>query len=83
MLEDDLAKVAEMIDTEAEEMITPFLTQRDALVKELADIRNRRGNLVSSLRVRNHQDDILTLQAKLKENLSKLSEQLERLKKDA
>ncbi|EBO6090763.1 exonuclease SbcC [Salmonella enterica] len=83
VLEDDLAKVAEMIDTEAEEMITPFLTQRDALVKELADIRNRRGNLVSSLRVRNHQDDILTLQAKLKENLSKLSEQLERLKKDA
>ncbi|MHC3489611.1 exonuclease SbcC [Pectobacterium brasiliense] len=83
VLEDDLAKVAEMIDTETKEMITPFLTQRDALVKELADIRNRRGNLVSNLRVRNHQDDILTLQAKLKENLSKLNEQLDRLKKDA
>lgn len=79
----DLKKVSEMIDSETKEMITPFLTQRDALLKEVVSTRKRRENLVSSLRVRNHQADILARQKTLTENLEKLNEQLERLKEKA
>ena len=79
----DLIKVSGMIDSETKEMITPFLTQRDALLKEAVSTRKRRENLVSSLRVRNHQADILARQKTLTENLEKLNEQLERLKEKA
>lgn len=37
-LEGDLNKVSEMIDTEAKQFITPFLTQRDALLKEMTSV---------------------------------------------
>lgn len=82
-LEEDFNKSASMIDVETKDMITPFLTQRDAFLKESSDLRNKRLNLVSSLRIRNHQEEILNAQAKLKDNLAKLSDELERMRNEA
>ncbi|AUX71585.1 double-stranded DNA repair protein Rad50 [Erwinia pyrifoliae] len=82
-LEEDLNKSASMIDTETKDMITPFLTQRDAFLKEANDLKNRRASLVSSLRVRNHQEDILNAQSRLKDNLIKLQDELERMRSEA
>ncbi|MGM3173255.1 AAA family ATPase [Dickeya lacustris] len=82
-LEEDLNKSASMIDTETKDMITPFLTQRDAFLKEANDLKNRRANLVSSLRIRNHQEEILNAQSRLKDNLIKLQDELERMRSEA
>ncbi|HEJ8623591.1 TPA: AAA family ATPase [Klebsiella michiganensis] len=82
-LEEDLNKSASMIDIETKDMITPFLTQRDSFLKVSSDLRNKRSNLVSSLRVRNHQEEILNAQAKLQENLKKLNDELERMRENA
>lgn len=82
-INEDLRKVSELLDTETKEMITPFLTQRDGLLTQQMGFRKRRENLVSDLKVRNHQNDILEKQSLLSDNLSKLSEELERLKESA
>ncbi|EEW2250048.1 exonuclease SbcC, partial [Escherichia coli] len=83
ILEKDLLKVSEMIDSESREMITPFLTQRDTLIKEVVSTKKQRENLVSSLRVRNHQEEILVRQKTLIDNLEKLNEELDRLRSNA
>ncbi|KHG48280.1 AAA domain protein [Enterobacter hormaechei subsp. xiangfangensis] len=83
ILEKDLIKVSEMIDSESREMITPFLTQRDTLIKEIVSTKKQRENLVSSLRVRNHQEEILVRQKTLIDNLEKLNEELDRLRSNA
>lgn len=83
ILEKDLTKVSEMIDSESKEMITPYLTQRDSLIREVVSTKKHRENLVSSLRVRNHQEDILARQKTLTDNLGKLNEELDRLKDKA
>lgn len=80
IIDNDLKEVSQMIDTEAKSMVAPFLTQRDALVQKLSNTKSKRDNLVSSLRVRNHQEDILNQQVVLKDNLKKLNDELERLK---
>ncbi len=64
-------------------MITPFLTQRDTLIKEVVSTKKQRENLVSSLRVRNHQEEILVRQKTLIDNLEKLNEELDRLRSNA
>lgn len=79
-LEGDLNKVSEMIDTEAKQFITPFLTQRDALLKEMTSAGKKRESLISSLRVRNHQDELLTKQKTISDNIETLVEKLDDLK---
>lgn len=79
-LEGDLNKVSEMIDTEAKQFITPFLTQRDALLKEMTSAGKKRESLISSLRVRNHQDELLTKQKTISDNIETLIEKLDDLK---
>lgn len=79
-IESDLNKVSEMIDTEAKQFITPFLTQRDALLKEMTSAGKKRESLISSLRVRNHQDELLTKQKTISDNIENLIEKLDGLK---
>lgn len=83
ILEKDILKIRGMIDSESKEMITPFLTQRDSLIKEVISTKKHRENLVSSLKVRNHQEDILVRQKTLMDNLKKLNEELDRLREKA
>lgn len=54
----DLDRAREMIDTEAKEMITPFLTQRDTLIKQIASSKQEKNQQVGNIRIRNQQQKI-------------------------
>ncbi|HCY2259916.1 TPA: AAA family ATPase, partial [Escherichia coli] len=82
-LEADLNKVSGMIDTEAKQFITPFLTQRDSLLKEITSVSKKREALVSSLKVRNRQEELLTKQKSLTDNIETLIEKLNDLRVNA
>lgn len=79
----DLIKARKMLDTESLEMITPYLTQRDTLVKEIASHEKMRESYVNSLKIRNQQSQMLKSFEKLNEDISLLQEQLGDMKKNA
>lgn len=80
---EDLAKAREMLDTESKTMITPYLTQRDALVKEIASKKQIRTQFVSSIRIRNQQQKIHDSYENTKLNIEQLQSRLSELKKTA
>lgn len=51
-------KVRNMIDEEFKDSITPYIAERDAIVRELAQLDGSREELIHSLRVRNTQETI-------------------------
>ncbi|KYN66482.1 exonuclease SbcC [Pantoea agglomerans] len=82
-LEVDLQKVSEMIDTETAGFVTPYLTQRDSLLKEMTSVSKKRESLVASLRVRNHQQDLLSKQNTISDNIATITDKLELLREKA
>lgn len=80
---EDLNKARELLDTESESMITPYLTQRDALVKELSAKRQIRNQLVVNLKIRNSQKSIHDQYMQCNAEVTRLEERLEELKKSA
>lgn len=80
---EDLSKARELLDTESESMITPYLTQRDALVKELSAKRQFRSQLVVNLKIRNSQKSIHDQYEQCNAVVVRLEERLEELKKSA
>lgn len=82
-LEGELLKVRTMIDEENSNMVTPFLTQRDALLKELNRSEERRNNLVSTLKLRNQLNKIIEKIAQYESRLISLNETLDELKSKA
>ena len=79
----DLVKARQMLDTESSEMITPYLTQRDTLIKEIASHEKMRESYVNSLKIRNQQSQMLKSFEKLNEDISLLQEQLGNMKQNA
>lgn len=79
----DLIKVRKLIDSEAQEMITPYLTQRDALVKEISQQEKVREGLVRNLKVRNQQEELLKKQDDLTKDIADLLDRLKKLKESA
>ncbi|EPZ6036693.1 exonuclease SbcC [Pseudomonas aeruginosa] len=79
----DLAKAREMLDTESEGMVTPYLTQRDSLIKEIASNKQSRTHLVTSIRVRNQQQKIHDAYENINLIIRQLDERLAELKKTA
>ena len=79
----DLVKIRQMLDTESSEMITPYLTQRDTLVKEIAYHEKMRESYASSLKIRNQQNQMFKSFEKLNDDIALLQEQLEDMKKSA
>ncbi|MFK71234.1 hypothetical protein EEN95_18790 [Salmonella enterica] len=82
-LEDVLLKVRSMIDEENANMVTPFLTQRDALLKELNRSEERRKNLVSTLKLRNQLNKIIERIAQYESRLIHLNDTLTELTNEA
>lgn len=80
---EDLNKARELLDTESESMITPYLTQRDALIKELSAKRQFRSQLVVNLKIRNSQKNIYDQYEQCSAVVARLEERLEELKKSA
>jgi len=79
----DILKARDLIDTEAREMITPFLTQRDTFVQEIAKHQQIRKKLADDLKIRNQQEKIYKSYELLKASITSLEEQLEKLKQNA
>lgn len=79
----DLAKAREMLDTESKAMITPFLIQRDSLIKEIATSTQSRAHLVTSIRVRNQQQKIHDSYENVVLIIKQLNERLADLKASA
>ncbi|MBD8482360.1 AAA family ATPase [Pseudomonas coleopterorum] len=79
----DIAKAREMLDTESEGMVTPYLTQRDSLVREIASRQESRNHLINNIKVRNQQQKIHDAYENILLVIKQLDERLEELKKSA
>ncbi|MGI2192178.1 hypothetical protein ACRN9V_12105 [Shewanella baltica] len=78
-VQEDISKIRTMIDTESIEMITPYLTQRDSLIKELTSLSKEKEAQKTSLKMRNQQvkiqeflDNQIKLLGELEEKLALL-----------
>lgn len=76
-------KAREIMDEELSNSISPYLAERDAIVKELGQVDERREKAVHSLRVRNKQAALADQIGRLGGTIEKLKIKLEELKKDA
>ena len=76
-------KAREIMDEELSNSISPYLAERDAIVKELAQLGERREKAVHSLRVRNKQAALADQIGRLEGTIEKLKIKLDELKKDA
>jgi hypothetical protein len=76
-------KARDIIDEELSNSISPYLAERDAIVKELAQLDERREKAVHSLRVRNKQAALADQIGRLEGTIEKLKNKLDELKKDA
>jgi hypothetical protein len=73
-------KAREIIDEDLSNSISPYLSERDSIVKELAQLDERREKAVHSLRVRNKQDVIADQIGSLEGTIEKLKIKLNELK---
>lgn len=76
-------KAREILDEELSNSISPYLAERDAIVKELAQLDERRERAVHSLRVRNKHAALADQINRLEGTVEKLKIKLDELKKDA
>lgn len=76
-------KAREIMDEELSNSISPYLAERDAIVKELAQLDERRERAVHSLRVRNKQAALADQIGRLEGTIEKLKIKLDEFKKDA
>ncbi|WP_338264846.1 hypothetical protein [Marinomonas pontica] len=77
------SKAREIMDEELSNSISPYLAERDAIVKELAQLDERREKAVHSLRVRNKQAALADQIGRLEGTIEKLRIKLDDLKNDA
>jgi len=76
-------KARQIMDEELASSISPYLAERDAIVKESAQLDERREKAVHSLRVRNKQAAFADQIGRLGGTIEKLNIKLDELKKDA
>jgi len=79
----DIDEARKMLDTESLDMVTPYLTQRDALVKDISAKEQERISLASHLKIRNQQDIIQRQADSLGRSLAEVLEKLQVLKDKA
>ncbi len=73
-------KAREIMDEELESSISPYLAERDAIIKESAQLDERREKTVHSLRVRNKQGGIADQIGRLESTIEKIKINLDELK---
>ena len=82
-LKRDIVEIRSALDTESEQMITPFLTQRDNLVAEIASMSQLKKTHIKNLKITNQQEKLAKKFATIDLSLEGLDEQLKALIKDA
>jgi hypothetical protein len=80
-LKEERIKAKVLIDEELATSITPYLADRDLLVKESAKLSERRKKFLNALKIRNRQNSISNEIGRIEANIIKLKERLEELKK--
>lgn len=73
-------KARKIMDEELENSISPYLAERDAIIKELAQFEERREKSVHSLKVRNKQGAIADQIGRLESGIEKLKLKLDEFK---
>ncbi|WP_440468700.1 exonuclease SbcC [Pseudomonas sp. YH-1] len=79
----DLEEARKLLDTEAQEMVTPYLTQRDSLVREISAREQERVSLASDLKIRNQQEIIHKRAESLGKSLAEVLDKIDALKEKA
>ena len=82
-LYNEKTKARKIMDEELENSVSPYLAERDAIVKELAQLDERREKAVHSLRVRNKQSAIADQIGRLEGTIEKLRLKLDELKENS
>jgi len=82
-LNDEKIKAKMFIDQELEKSISPYLTERDAIVRESAVLSERRDKFRHILKVRNQHSKITDRIGKLEADIVKLKDKLDDLKENA
>lgn len=83
LLNEEQLRVRRMLDEESTTMITPYLSERDGIAKELATIKEKANQLGHSLKVRNQQRAIHDEIDRLHIRIDGLQENLKILKLSA
>lgn len=77
------ARARQILDEELQESISPYISERDAVVSELAALKERREKYGHLLKVRNQQKQVTERAAKLEMSIDSLKERLKELKENA
>ncbi|MES2933084.1 MAG: exonuclease SbcC [Pseudomonadota bacterium] len=83
VLAQDQAKARQLLDEESQQMITPYLSERDGIAAELATVNEKIRQSGHLLKIRNQQQLIFAEIEKLEFNIAGLQEKLSNLRKDA
>ena len=76
-------RAKQFLDEELEKSVSPYLTERDAIVTELAYLKERRSKYQQALKVRNQQNSIADQIGRLESSVIKLKNKLDELKENA
>ena len=82
-LKKDVLDIREALDTENESMITPFLTERDSIISEIATQTQLKESYRKNLKILNQQEKLANNFGRIDVSLISLAEQLEALQIDA
>ncbi len=75
-------KARELIDQNTKELISPYLAERDMYISQLGELKQKRVDIISRLKIRN-QHDLLTKNIKsLELSIGRLKERLKELQDD-
>lgn len=83
VLAQDQAKARRLLDEESQQMITPYLSERDGIAAELATVNEKIRQSGHLLKIRNQQQLIFAEIQTLESNIVGLKEKLANLRKDA
>ena len=83
VLAQDQAKARRLLDEESQQMITPYLSERDGIAAELATVNEKIRQSGQLLKIRNQQRLIFAEVQTLELNIAGLKEKLAGLRKDA
>jgi len=76
-------KANQFLDEELEKSVSPYLTERDAIVTELAYLKERRSKYQQTLKVRNQHNSIADQIGRLESSVIKLKIKLDELRENA
>ena len=79
----DLDKARQLLDTETQEMVTPYLTQRDSVVRALSMKEQERISIAHDLKIRNQQELIHKKYESVGKSLAEILDKITVLKENA